>query len=122
MSTPSSAESSSAAGVGQSTYVQQFAIWTEKATGRIRLISMSGNTQQCRTTKLFVGLADPADLGVFVKLKKTHKVLDSVVIDDPTSGHQIYKLRGVIATGKSTSNFSNPVITLEFNRMTVTGC
>jgi hypothetical protein len=49
-------------------------------------------------------------------------MLDAVTIDDPTSGHQVYKLRGVIATGKSIGGAYSPLITLKFATMTVTGC
>src|SRR4029077_7652729 len=122
VSTPTSAASGSAASVGQSTYVQHDAIWTSKATGPIRLISISGNPQQCRATKLFIGLADSSDLRTFEKLIVSRRMLDAVMIDDPTSGHHVYKLRGVIATGKNTGSFSYPVITLEFAKMAVTGC
>lgn len=55
---------------------------------------------------------------MFVKLIQTRQVLDYVTIDDPTSGHQVYKMRGVVATGKSTG----PLITLKFITMNVTGC
>jgi len=86
------------------------------------LETIQGNAQQCSATKLYIGLADPSDLGLFVRLIKSHQVLDSVTIDDPTSGHQVYKLRGVIATGKTVGEFSYPLITMEFAKMTVTGC
>lgn len=76
----------------------------------------------CRATKLLIGLADRSDLSLFVRLIKSHQVLDSVTIDDPTSGHQVYKMRGVIATGKTVEEYASPLISLKFAKMTVTGC
>jgi hypothetical protein len=117
-STPSIAQLSVGASPGQGVYVQQFAIFSSKTTGRVRLNGIAGNGHQCSATKLFIGLADRSDLPMFVKLIQTHQVLDSVMIDDPTSGHQVYKMRGVVATGKSIG----PLITLKFTTMNVTGC
>jgi hypothetical protein len=117
-STPSIAESAISASAGQSSYVQPYAIFSSKTTGRVRLNGIAGNGHQCSATKLFIGLADRSDIPMFVRLIQTHRVLDYVTIDDPTSGHQVYNLRGVIATGKSTG----PLIALKFTTMNVTGC
>ena len=107
----------------QGAYVHPYAILTSKTTGRVRLDTIMGNGHQCSATKLFIGLADPSDLPMFVRLIQTHRVVDSVMIDDPTSGHQVYKLRGVIATGKTLPPAStSPLITLEFSMMNVSGC
>jgi hypothetical protein len=108
---------------GQSAYTHPYAIFSSKTTGRVRLNNMLGNGHPCRATKLFIGLADRSDLPTFVKLIHTHQVLDAVLIDDPTSGHQVYKLRGVVATGKTLPPVStSPLITLEFAKMNVSGC
>jgi hypothetical protein len=119
---PSIAALTLSASPSQSSYVKQYAIFSSKTTGRIRLDDIRGNAHQCRATKLFIGLADRSDLSLFVRLTKSHQVLDSVTIDDPTSGHQVYKLHGVIATGKTIRSPYSPLIALEFTKMTVTGC
>jgi hypothetical protein len=117
-STPSIAKPTIDANTAQSACVQSYAIFSSKKTGRVRLNNIVGNGHQCSATKLFIGLADRSDLPMFVKLIQSHQVLDSAMIDDPTSGHQVYKLRGVVATGKS----EGPLITLVFTTMNVTGC
>jgi hypothetical protein len=43
-------------------------------------------------------------------------------IDDPTSGHMIYTLRGVLVTGKRTSGYSGPIVTLKVARLTLNDC
>jgi len=97
--------------------------FSSMATGSIRLNEILSNLHICRATKLYIGLADQSDLPLFVRLITSHRELDSVTIDDPTTGHQVYKLRGVIATGKTLPPAStSPLITLEFTKMDVSGC
>jgi hypothetical protein len=121
--TPSISVLSVNASTGQSANVHPYAILTSKTTGRVRLDTIMGNGHQCSATKLFIGLADSTDLPMFVRLIQSHRVVDSIMIDDPTSGHQVYKLRGVIATGKTLPPVStSPLITLEFASMHVSGC
>lgn len=99
------------------------ATFSSKITGSVLLDGISGNTHPCRATRLYISLVKPSDLGKFVKLMNSHQVLDAAKIDDPTSGHMIYRLRGVRVTGKMMPpTTSAPQITLEFASLTRTGC
>jgi hypothetical protein len=96
-------------------------IFSSTTTGSVILAGIYGDTHQCRVRKLYIEVVNPSDLAKFTRLITSHSVLDAATIDDPSGGHTVYKLRGVLATGK-TMPAQYPRITLEFARIEITGC
>jgi hypothetical protein len=103
-------------------YPPQATFWSQ-ATGQVLLNEIGGDTMDpCRAEKLYISLVKSSDLGKFVKLIKEHRILPIAKIDDPTSGHTIYTLHGVLATGKRTSALSGPIVTLKVASLTLNDC
>lgn len=91
-------------------------------TGRIPVDFIAGDAQQCQATRLYVGLVDKADAPKLTRLMSAKRAMKHVHIDDPTSGHMIYDLDGVVVTGKHMTGESTPTFTLRFASISVTGC
>ena len=69
------------------------ATFWSRETGPVMLNMIAGDAHPCFAKKLYIGLANSSDVSKFVKLIRSHRMLDTAKIDDPTSGHMIYTLR-----------------------------
>jgi hypothetical protein len=117
-SSPSFSESA-----GTSGWPYPPATFSSAETGRILLRGIGGNAWICRTTRLYVGLANDVDEPKLTRLIDEHRKIAHVHIDDPSSGHMVYDLYGVTVTGKSMPPASALVtFTLRFDTLDVTGC
>ncbi len=92
-------------------------------TGRVLLDVIAGDAQQCSATKLYIGLVNASDIPKLARLMSDGKRIAHVHIDDPTSGHVVYDLDGVLVTGKRIPpSAAQPTFTLRFAAISVTGC
>jgi hypothetical protein len=98
-------------------------IFSSSTTGAVVLAGIYGDTHQCRVRRLYIEVVKSSDVAKFVSLIESHRILDAATIDDPSSGHMVYKLRGVLATGKTMPPISQyPRITLEFAKIKLSDC
>jgi hypothetical protein len=99
------------------------AIFSSMITGPVVLSSLDGDTiNPCNARKLIIGVDKPSDSAKFIQLIKSHQIVPTAIIDDPLGGHRIYKLRGILITGKSTTTYLFPTFTLKFSNLTLNDC
>lgn len=91
-------------------------------TGSVVLDFIGGNGHPCSATRLYIGLAKPADAKRFLPFIGSQRTITSAVIDDPTGGHNVYTLRDIAVTGKQVRADDGPRLTLRFAAMSMTWC